>query len=99
MLQIFFANAIIAGMIKTPPRTPLHSILRHLSPAQRAEFAAISGTSVNYLYQLALCHRSSCSSTKALGIADASSKMAAKYGSLSLAVADLARMCPLKGVA
>lgn len=96
-MQIVFAKAIIVRMIKTPPRTPLHAILRHLTPAQREELATISGTPVNYLYQLALCWRSSCSSTKAVGIADASVVMAERYGSVAVTADQLGRMCPLKG--
>lgn len=78
------------------PTTPLLSILRQLATdTRRAEFAALAGTSVAYLYQLAGCKRSACRARLAKGIADASVAMNARYGSDTISMEVLASMCPL----
>lgn len=86
-------------MPKTEAATPLLLILRALeNDARRDEFAALAGTSRMYLYQLAGCHNRACRSSLAMGIADASLKMAEKYGSPVITMHQLASMCPLPGV-
>lgn len=37
--------------------TPLLALLRQAAPEQRDRLATLAGTSVNYLYQLAVCSR------------------------------------------
>lgn len=84
-------------MTEKAPPTPLRAILRHLTDEQRDEFAALSGLTKNYLYQLAGCHRQSTSALNAVRIAAASELMAVRYGSVPVTVVELANMCPLKG--
>lgn len=79
---------------KSPPVTPLLSLLRTLeTPEQRAHFAARCGTSVNYLYQLATCKRTSCRVGLAKRIAEASSEMALLYGTPVLSLEVVSTMC------
>lgn len=86
-------------MLKTDPKTPLLAILRALATDERRdEFAALAGTSRMYLYQLAGCHNKSCRSLLAQDIADASVKMAKRYGSPVISVRELASMCPCVAV-
>lgn len=80
-------------MRTSTPTTPLLSILRHLNAEQRAEFAALAGTKVDYLYQLSGCNRKSCRSQLAKSIADASVAMRRKYGSPTITMETLATMC------
>ncbi len=80
------------------PTTPLLAILRHLDDDERREeFAELSGTKVSYLYQLAGCSRISCRSSLARKIAEASIKMAEKYGSEPITMDTLATMCDCFG--
>lgn len=84
-------------MLKTAPKTPLLAILRALETDERRnEFAALSGTSRLYLYQLAGCHNRSCRSALALSIAKASEVMHKKYGCGTIDMQTLASMCPVK---
>lgn len=79
---------------KTPPATPLLALLRELKTAERrAEFARACGTSVNYLYQLGTCARTSCRVGLARKIADASAVFARKYGTPVLTVEAVSTMC------
>lgn len=81
-------------MRNTPPTTPLLALLRDLeTDAKRNEFAGLAGTKVAYLYQLAGCNRKSCRADLAQKIADASVKIAAKYGTAPITVQTLATMC------
>ena len=80
----------------TPPTpvTPLLEILRKLdTDDKRDEFAALSGTSRIYLYQLAGCHRDSCRAALASQIAAASRAMAEKYQTPIITMEQLATMC------
>ena len=80
-----------------PPTTPLLTILRQLTnDTQRDEFAALSGTSTAYLYQLAGCNRRACSARLAKRIADASYEMTLRYGSDELTMEQIATMCPVR---
>lgn len=79
-----------------PATTPLLTILRQLgSDERRNEFAALAGTSVAYLYQLAGCKRGACRTRLAKGIADASVRMHNKYETDTITMETLAMMCPL----
>lgn len=52
--------------------TPLTELLRACTDEQRTQLAQQSGTSVNYLYALAGCHRERVNVKLALAIEDAS---------------------------
>lgn len=81
-------------MRKCASKTPLLEILRQLeNDAKRDEFAALCGTSKGYLYQLSICGRRGCRVALAQRIAEASEKMAAKYGTPAITVQTLATMC------
>lgn len=78
------------------PTTPLLALLRELgSDERRTEFAQHAQTSVLYLYQLAGCHRRSCSAVKALAIEEASRHMNLLYGTPVVDMKVLATMCPI----
>lgn len=77
-----------------PPTTPLLQVLRQLATDERRqEFAALAGTSVAYLYQIAGCNRGSPRSLLAKGIADASVVMHERYGSDVLTLDTVITMC------
>jgi hypothetical protein len=78
---------------KTP--TPLLEWLRAASNDQRARAAALAGTSVNYLWQLAGCHRGVPKADLAFMLEDAFRKLHAETdGALPLITArDLSTMC------
>ena len=82
-------------MRKNTPRTPLLHILRGMTPDQRSEFAMLAGTTVSYAYQLAGCNRKSCRASLTKGLADASVTMAAKYGTPTITMEQIATMCLL----
>lgn len=75
--------------------TPLAIYLRAASKAERERTAALAGTSVGYLYQLAGCHRCNPATQLALGIASATRAVAAESeGRLKeVTVEQLATMC------
>lgn len=77
-----------------PPATPLLALLRELeTDDRRRTFAALTGTSVDYLYQLATCQRKSCRAPLAKSIADASVVMSRKFGTVIVTMDELAVMC------
>lgn len=77
-------------------QTPLLLVLRQLENRdRRQEFADAAKTTVNYLYQLGSCQRTSCRANKAKTIADASVTMNLLYGSDILTVDTIATMCAL----
>lgn len=81
-------------MKQEPRSTPLLALLRELeTDDKRQEFAMYAGISVLYLYQLAGCHRKSCSAFKALEIENASINMNMMYGTRIVTMAELATMC------
>lgn len=81
-------------MLTSDCQTPLLHVLRQLeNSGQRQDFADAAGTTVNYLYQLGSCKRTSCSARKAKAIADASVHMHLMYGSDVLTVDTIATMC------
>lgn len=83
-----------ANMKTSDCRTPLLAVLRQLeNDERRQEFAALAGTTSNYLYQLGSCQRTSCRASKAKAIADASVQMSVMYGSDVLTVDTIATMC------
>jgi len=77
--------------------TPLANWLRRANEAQRLRAAELAGTSVNYLYQLAGCHRSAPKADLAFRLEDALRTVRAESkGKLPLVTArDLATMCVL----
>ncbi len=80
--------------------TPLAALLRECDDAQRDRLAALAGTTVNYLYNLAGCHRRDPSSSLAVGIEDASRKLHAetKGRTRIVTVRELASMCSVAGL-
>lgn len=80
--------------------TPLLDFLRAASPEERTRAAALAGTSVSYLYQLATCARPKASAALAVGIEDATRTMHTETGG-RLPIVDvrtLATMCALRGL-
>lgn len=87
-------------MAKPEDTTPLMALLRAFeNEAEHAEFAAEAGTTSNYLYALAGCHRGQPKVGLALAIEDASVKFHVKTnGRIPLiTVRDLATMCSTVG--
>lgn len=79
--------------------TPLALLLRACSQEQRQLLATRAGTSVNYLYSLAGCHRERVSAALALAIEDASREMNRENMGLTpvVSVRELATMCAIAG--
>jgi len=79
------------------PITPLLAALRTLTVEEQEQFARLAGTSRSYLYQLAICSRSSPRSKLAKGIADASVVLHLQTlgRSPKLTIDTIASMCPL----
>lgn len=77
--------------------TPLLVWLRAATPDQRSRLAAIAGTSVTYLYQLATCTRPRPSAELALAIEDGT-RLMADEGLPVVSVRELATMCALQGL-
>jgi hypothetical protein len=75
--------------------TPLTELLRACNDRQRLMLAEKAGTSVNYLYSIAGCHRERVNVKLALAIEDASRDMALDNGGLTPVVTarQLATMC------
>lgn len=82
-------------MRKNEPKTPLLALLRKLTADQRVQLADDADTSVSYLYSLASCQRSSCSTTLALQIERATEKMCKRTGGETaiVTVHELGTMC------
>lgn len=79
--------------------TPLAELLRACTAEERKQLAIRSGTSVNYLYLLAGCHRERLSASLALAIEDASKELnELTFGTTPIVTArELATMCALSG--
>lgn len=83
--------------------TPLMSVLRSFeSDAERQRFAELAGTTVNYLYALAGCHRGQRgpSAALAIGIEDASVIVNRETrGRIPIVtVREIASMCAIAGL-
>jgi hypothetical protein len=81
--------------------TPLSDLLRAATPAERERIASLAGgTTVNYLYQLAGCHRPRPSAEFAVQLADATATLHRETkGRLPiLTVREIATMCALAGL-
>ena len=81
--------------------TCLMGLLRECSPAERDRLASLAGTTTNYLYSLAGCHRGQPLATLALAIEDASRILHGETRKRTrvVTVRDLASMCVLMGLA
>jgi DNA-binding XRE family transcriptional regulator len=77
--------------------TPLLSALRACSVDEQYEFARLAGTTRNYLYQLATCHRKNPSLQLAQSICDASARLHRKTAGRvpSLTTVEIAAMCAI----
>lgn len=80
--------------------TPLSDLLRDATPDERDRLARLAGTTVNYLYQVAGCHRPRPSAEFAVALADASMTLnKATKGRLPiLTVREIATMCAVAGL-
>lgn len=83
---------------KTP--TPLGNWLQLASDEERARMAMLAGTSTNYLYQLAGCHRGVPKADLALAIEEATVTLSKETdGRLPIvSMRDLATMCAVSGL-
>jgi hypothetical protein len=86
-------------MNERPFSTPLAELLRACDQPQRNTLATRAGTSVNYLYSLAGCHRERVSAALALAIEDASRELHASSGGATpiVTIRELACMCAITG--
>lgn len=77
--------------------TPLLEILRQLPRGKKQELANRAGTSVNYLYQLGICHRKQPRTTTAMRIVNALNDMHVEsLGAIpKITLEELATMCPV----
>lgn len=79
--------------------TPLLDYIRLATEQERAETAALAGTSVGYLYQIATCVRPRPSAILACAIEDATREMQKRNGVLPIVtVRELATMCAVVGL-
>ena len=79
--------------------TPLLDYLRAATEQERAETAALAGTSVGYLYQLATCVRPRPSAILTCAIEDATRDMQKRNSALPVVtVRELATMCAVAGL-
>lgn len=80
--------------------TPLMTLLRALTDEERTAFAAEAGTTVNYLYALAGCHRGQPRAALAVGIEDASRSWHTKSGGRTplVTIREIATMCAIAGL-
>jgi hypothetical protein len=90
-------------MAKPPDKvgsTPLANILRLSTDEQRTFLATTAGTTVNYLYSLAGCHREKLSAQLAFAIEDASQLLHDQTGGdIPVVTArQLTSMCSLRGM-
>jgi hypothetical protein len=86
-------------MTDRPFTTPLAELLRACDQQQRITLATRAGTSVNYLYSLAGCHRERVSAALALAIEDASRDLHASTQGVTpvVTIRELASMCAIAG--
>lgn len=81
--------------------TPLAAWMRAASIDQRERLAALAGTSVNYLWQIATCRRMP-NAALALGIEDGTKVMRAEASRRAklpvVTVREIATMCALEGL-
>ena len=73
--------------------TPLAQLLRACTPEQRDWLAERAGTTTNYLYALAGCHRERTSVGLAIAIEDATRELNATAGTQIVTARELATMC------
>lgn len=80
--------------------TPLLALLRECSAEERERLAQDAGTTVNYLYSLAGCHRGTPNATLAVGIEDASRRLSKETRGRTrvVTVRELATMCQVQGL-
>lgn len=81
------------------PITPLAALLRECSREERERLALLAGTTVNYLYSIAGCHRPNTSAATAVSIEDATRALHAetKGRTQIITVREIATMCQLAG--
>jgi len=81
--------------------TPLTEMLRECTAEQREEVARRAGTTVNYLYSIAGCHRQKINVALALAIEDASKELHERTdGNVPIVTArDISSMCVLAQIA
>jgi hypothetical protein len=80
--------------------TPLSDFLQAATPAERERCALLAGTKVNYLYQVAGCHRPRPSAEFAVLLEDATRTLHAETGG-RLPIVDvrtIATMCATVGL-
>jgi hypothetical protein len=79
--------------------TPLLDFLRAANEQERSATAALAGTSVGYLYQVATCVRPRPSAILACAIEDATREMQKRNAALPIVtVRELATMCAVAGL-
>lgn len=78
--------------------TPLAKRLRACIPEQHTWLSDRAGTTVNYLYALASCHRERISASLAVGIEDATIDLHERGGTPIVAARELATRCALSGL-
>ena len=78
--------------------TPLLLALRQCNTAEQHEFAALAGTTRNYLYQMATCQRSEYLSETVRRVSEASKAMHVKpTGRVpKLSMEEISQMCILR---
>lgn len=81
--------------MSTEPVTPLLDILRACTVPEQEELAKMAGTTRNYLYQVATCHRKAVRVSTALAISEAVTRMHVRtLGRIpKISVSDIATMC------
>ena len=96
-----FASAKLVNMA-TPPTliTPLLHALRQMTTDEKARFAALSGTTKNYAYQVATCKRPNPSAAWATAVEDALRVLNRETeGRVPVVtVREMATMCALAGL-
>lgn len=93
-LRTSFCNCY--SWVMSRRHTPLAAWMRNASPEQRERLAALAGTTVNYLWQIATCRRMP-NAALALGIEDGTRAMRTKKLPI-VTVRDIATMCALEGL-
>jgi hypothetical protein len=90
-----FRNCDTAEMT---PETPLLKLLRCCTVAEQHELARLAGTTRNYLYQMAGCHRKEFSASKVMAVSEAATRMHVKsLGRIPKISAEaITAMCSLK---
>jgi hypothetical protein len=77
--------------------TPLSALLQAATVTQRLRLSALSGISINYLYQIAGCHRPAPSVQHAFEIEHASRVLQQEVPHLPIVTArDIATMCAIE---